>query len=139
MSTNPILNYENENIKTFNSIAIDDDILQMYLKDVGKTKMINHREELRLAKIIREGNPIEAEKAKKKLVNSFSVKVCGIYEYFSDFKRNGIFKLVICLEFVYFKNAITTPILELQDLFFSVFRFLHHESIISWVKVLGLS
>ena len=26
MSTNPILNYQDENIKTFNSIALDDDI-----------------------------------------------------------------------------------------------------------------
>ena len=58
MSTNSVSNI-NENIKTFNSIALDDDILQMYLKDVGKTKMINHQEELRLAKLIAEGNPTE--------------------------------------------------------------------------------
>ena len=69
MSTNSISNI-NENIKTFNSIALDDDILQMYLKDVGKTKMINHQEELRLAKLIAEGNPTESQQAKQKLVNA---------------------------------------------------------------------
>ena len=58
MSTNSVSNI-NENIKTFNSIALDDDILQMYLKDVGKTKMINHQEELRLAKLIAEGKSLE--------------------------------------------------------------------------------
>ena len=42
MSINSVSNI-NENIKTFNSIALDDDILQMYLKDVGKTKMIIHQ------------------------------------------------------------------------------------------------
>ena len=69
MSTNSVSNI-NENIKIFNSIALDDDILQMYLKDVGKTKMINHQEELRLAKLIAEGNPIESQQAKQKLVNA---------------------------------------------------------------------
>ena len=40
--------------KTFNSISNDDDILQMYLKDVGRIKMINFSEEKRLGKIIQE-------------------------------------------------------------------------------------
>ena len=112
MSTNPILNYENENIKTFNSIAIDDDILQMYLKDVGKTKMINHREELRLAKIIREGNPIEAEKAKKKLVNanlrlviSIAKRYIGQGVLFMDLVQEGSLGLIKAAEkFDYTKN-----------------------------------
>ena len=112
MSTNPILNYENENIKTFNSIVIDDDILQMYLKDVGKTKMINHREELRLAKIIREGNPIEAEKAKKKLVNanlrlviSIAKRYIGQGVLFMDLVQEGSLGLIKAAEkFDYTKN-----------------------------------
>ena len=33
--------------KTFNCIAFDDDILQMYLKDVGRTKMLSRKEEIR--------------------------------------------------------------------------------------------
>lgn len=112
MSTNPILNYENENVKTFNSIAIDDDILQMYLKDVGKTKMINHREELRLAKIIAEGNPIEAENAKKKLVNanlrlviSIAKRYIGQGVLFMDLVQEGSLGLIKAAEkFDYTKN-----------------------------------
>ena len=112
MSTNPILNYENENIKTFNSIAIDDDILQMYLKDVGKTKMINHREELRLAKLIAEGTPIEAENAKKKLVNanlrlviSIAKRYIGQGVLFMDLVQEGSLGLIKAAEkFDYTKN-----------------------------------
>ena len=112
MSTNPILNYENENIKTFNSIAIDDDILQMYLKDVGKTKMINHREELRLAKLIAEGTPIESENAKKKLVNanlrlviSIAKRYIGQGVLFMDLVQEGSLGLIKAAEkFDYTKN-----------------------------------
>ncbi len=112
MSTNPILNYENENVKTFNSIAIDDDILQMYLKDVGKTKMINHREELRLAQIIAEGSPIEAENAKKKLVNanlrlviSIAKRYIGQGVLFMDLVQEGSLGLIKAAEkFDYTKN-----------------------------------
>ena len=112
MSTNPILNYENENVKTFNSIAIDDDILQMYLKDVGKTKMINHREELRLAKLIAEGTPIESENAKKKLVNanlrlviSIAKRYIGQGVLFMDLVQEGSLGLIKAAEkFDYTKN-----------------------------------
>ena len=112
MSTNPILSYENENIKTFNSIAIDDDILQMYLKDVGKTKMINHKEELRLAKLIAEGSPIEAENAKKKLVNanlrlviSIAKRYIGQGVLFMDLVQEGSLGLIKAAEkFDYTKN-----------------------------------
>ena len=112
MSTNPILNYENENIKTFNSIAIDDDILQMYLKDVGKTKMINHREELRLAKLIAEGTPVESENAKKKLVNanlrlviSIAKRYIGQGVLFMDLVQEGSLGLIKAAEkFDYTKN-----------------------------------
>ena len=48
-------------LKTFNSISNEDDILQMYLKDVGKIKMITFQEEKRLGKLIREGPEHQAE------------------------------------------------------------------------------
>lgn len=112
MSTNPILNYQEDNIKTFNSIALDDDILQMYLKDVGKTKMINHSEELRLAKIIAEGSPEESEKAKKKLVKanlrlviSIAKKYIGHGVLFMDLVQEGSLGLIKAAEkFDYTKN-----------------------------------
>lgn len=112
MSTNPILNYQDENIKTFNSIALDDDILQMYLKDVGKTKMINHREELRLAKIIAEGSPKESEDAKKQLVRanlrlviSIAKRYIGHGVLFMDLVQEGSLGLIKAAEkFDYKKN-----------------------------------
>ena len=111
MSTNSVSNI-NENIKTFNSIALDDDILQMYLKDVGKTKMINHQEELRLAKLIAEGNPTESQKAKQKLVNanlrlviSIAKKYIGNGVLFMDLVQEGSLGLIKAAEkFDYKKN-----------------------------------
>lgn len=112
MSNNIIDKCMNENIKTFNSISLDDDILQMYLKDVGKTKMINHKEELRLAKIITEGTPKEAEKAKHKLVNanlrlviSIAKKYIGNGVLFLDLVQEGSLGLIKAAEkFDYTKN-----------------------------------
>ena len=43
---------EDTNPKTFSSIAKEDDILQMYLKDVGKIKLLNSKEEKLLGKDI---------------------------------------------------------------------------------------
>ena len=53
-------NYEDD-IKVFSSIMDNDDILQMYLKDVGRTKMLSHAEELALGKTIKEGKREEKE------------------------------------------------------------------------------
>ena len=41
--------------KTFNSIANEDDLLQMYLKDIGKVKLLTSKEEKILGKQIKEG------------------------------------------------------------------------------------
>ena len=48
---------EIEEPKTFNSISNDDDILQMYLKDIGKIRLLNSKEEKALGKTIKEGKP----------------------------------------------------------------------------------
>lgn len=64
------LDDENEEPKTFNSIAHDDDILQMYLKDIGKVKLLNSKEEKVLGKQIKEGKSAQAEIAKRKLVQA---------------------------------------------------------------------
>ena len=57
-----------EEPKTFNSISNEDDILQMYLKDIGKVKLLNSKEEKALGKQIKEGKKSQAEIAKRKLV-----------------------------------------------------------------------
>ena len=61
---------EQDEVSTFNNIVFKDDILQMYLKDIGKTKLLKRKEEQNLGKQIIEGNHKEALTAKKKLIQS---------------------------------------------------------------------
>ena len=48
---------KNENPKTFSSIVNNDDILQMYLKEIGRKKMLTKADEAELGRKIQEGNP----------------------------------------------------------------------------------
>ena len=57
-----------EEPKTFNSISNDNDILQMYLKDIGKIKLLNSKEEKELGKKIKEGKQTEADIVHKQLI-----------------------------------------------------------------------
>ena len=56
--------------KTFNSISKEDDLLQNYLKDVGKIKLLSFNEEQYLGKIIKEDKKEKRICAKKKLIQS---------------------------------------------------------------------
>ena len=51
-----------EEIKTFNSIAHEDDILQFYLKEIGKIKLLKSEEEKQLGKLIKEKKDIVAKR-----------------------------------------------------------------------------
>ena len=62
-------NKEDE-IKTFNIIASKDEILQMYLKDISKTKLLSKSQEIETGKQIQQGTKKEALIAKKKLIQS---------------------------------------------------------------------
>lgn len=112
MGINFLCKNADKDIKTFNSIALEDDILQMYLKDIGKTKMINHKEELRLAKIIAEGSSYESELAKKKLVKanlrlviSIAKRYIGHGVLFMDLVQEGSLGLIKAAEkYDYTKN-----------------------------------
>ena len=53
--------------KTFSSIANADDLLQMYLKDIGKIRLLSFKEEKNLGRIIKEGKATQADIAKRKL------------------------------------------------------------------------
>lgn len=98
--------------KTFSCIAYDDDILQMYLKDVGRTKMLSRDEEKRLGEIIATGQRIERENAIKKLVNSNLRLVISIAKHyigngvlFMDLVQEGALGLIKAAEkFDYKKN-----------------------------------
>ena len=108
------INYENENeeIKTFNSIAKDDDILQMYLKDIGKVKLLKFSEEKELGKQIKEGEKKQADIAKRKLVQanlrlvvSIAKKYVGQGVLFMDLVQEGSLGLIKAAErFDYSKN-----------------------------------
>jgi RNA polymerase primary sigma factor len=98
--------------KTFNCISFDDDILQMYLKDVGRTKMITRAEEMRLGKIIAEGNRAQRNKAVQKLVKSnlrlvisVAKRYIGNGVLFMDLVQEGALGLLKAAEkFDYKKN-----------------------------------
>ncbi|MBO6088190.1 sigma-70 family RNA polymerase sigma factor [bacterium] len=101
---------ENEEIKTFNSISNDDDILQMYLKDIGKVKLLKSDEEKRLGKEIKEGeNPDIAKRkliqANLRLVVSIAKKYIGQGVLFMDLVQEGSLGLIKAAErFDYSKN-----------------------------------
>ena len=57
-----------ENIVSFNNIVFKDDILQMYLKDIGKVKLLKRNEEQQLGMDIINSNKEKALKAKIKLL-----------------------------------------------------------------------
>lgn len=57
-------------VKTFNTIVNNDDILQMYLKQIGRTKMLSKEEELELGRLAKEGTAKEKKYAIDKLVQS---------------------------------------------------------------------
>ena len=99
--------------KTFNSISNDDDILQMYLKDIGKVKLLNAKEEKLLGKQIKEGGKsTQAEIAKRKLIQanlrlvvSIAKKYIGQGVLFMDLVQEGSLGLIKAAEkFDYSKN-----------------------------------
>ncbi len=104
--------FENENPKTFSSIVNNDDILQMYLKEIGRKKMLTKADEAELGKAIQEGNSQERENAKKQLVQanlrlvvSIAKKYIGQGVLFMDLVQEGSLGLIKAAEkFDYKKN-----------------------------------
>ena len=96
------LDEENEEeIKTFSTIANKDEILQMYLKDIGRVKLLNRNSEMALGKTIKEGGRKEAQIAKKKLVQanlrlvvSIAKKYTGQGILFMDLVQEGSLGLI---------------------------------------------
>lgn len=92
---------EQDEVTTFNNIVFKDDILQMYLKDVGKTKLLKRKEEQNLGKQIIEGSSKEAIIAKKKLIQSnlrlvvsIAKKYTGQGVLFMDLVQEGSLGLI---------------------------------------------
>ena len=74
--------YREDKPRSFNCIAFDDDLLQMYLKDVSRTKMITKEEEKRLGKLIKEGTKTEKAQAIKDLVQANLRLVVSIAKHY---------------------------------------------------------
>ena len=104
---NYIYQPDEDEIKTFNYVKSDnsDDILQMYLKDIGRKKILNADEELLTAKLIKEGSETEAKKALNKLVQanlrlviSIAKKYVGQGVLFMDLVQEGSLGLIKAAE-----------------------------------------
>jgi len=96
-----------EEIKTFNYLKSDnsDDILQMYLKDIGKKKMLKTSEETEIARLIREGTSLQAKIARDKLIQSnlrlvvsIAKKYTGQGVLFMDLVQEGSLGLIKAAE-----------------------------------------
>ena len=92
---------DEEEIVTFNNVVFKDDILQMYLKDIGKTKLLKLTEEEELGKDILEGDEPVMLKAKKKLIQanlrlvvSIAKKYTGQGVLFMDLVQEGSLGLI---------------------------------------------
>ena len=91
--------------KTFSSISKDDDLLQNYLKDVGKIKLLSFKEEQFLGKIISENNKEKSKIAKQKLIQanlrlviSIAKKYIGQGVLFMDLVQEGSLGLIKAAE-----------------------------------------
>ena len=98
-----------EEIKTFNSIAHEDDILQFYLKEIGKIKLLKSEEEKQLGKLIKEKKDIVAKRkliqANLRLVVSIAKRYVGQGVLFMDLVQGGSIGLIRAAEkFDYSKN-----------------------------------
>ena len=99
-------------IKTFSAVVNNDDILQMYLKQIGRKKMLTKKEEMELGQLIQEGNEEEKEEAKKKLIQanlrlvvSIAKKYIGQGVLFMDLVQEGSLGLIKAVEkYDYRKN-----------------------------------
>lgn len=96
---------EDDEVRTFSTIANKDEILQMYLKDIGKIKLLNKANEAAIGKTIKEGTRKEAKIARKKLIQanlrlvvSIAKRYTGQGILFMDLVQEGSLGLIKAAE-----------------------------------------
>lgn len=92
---------ENEEIAIFNNVVYKDDILQMYLKQVGKIKLLKRHEEQKLGEEMSSKDKTLAINARKKLIQanlrlvvSIAKKYTGQGVLFMDLVQEGSLGLI---------------------------------------------
>ena len=106
----PLIEDEHEqDIKVFSAVAHEDDLLQAYLKEIGKIKLLKSEEEKNLGRLIKEQNcDISKRKliqANLRLVVSIAKKYVGQGVLFMDLVQEGSIGLIRAAEkFDYSKN-----------------------------------
>ena len=97
--------------RTFSTIVNNDDILQMYLKEIGRKKMLSKNEEVELGRKIQEGSVKEKEWAKKQLIQanlrlvvSIAKKYIGQGVLFMDLVQGSLGLIKAAEKFDYKKN-----------------------------------
>lgn len=98
-----------DEIKTFSAIAHEDDMLQVYLKEIGRIKLLKGNEEKQLGKLIKENKDEIAKRkliqANLRLVVSIAKKYVGQGVLFMDLVQEGSIGLIKAAEkFDYSKN-----------------------------------
>lgn len=86
-----------DNLQTFNTIVYKDDLLQSYLKDIGREKLLKHSEELELGRLSAEGDKNAKKKliqANLRLVVSIAKKYTGQGVLFLDLVQEGSLGLI---------------------------------------------
>lgn len=92
---------ENEEISTFNNVVYKDDILQMYLKQIGKIKLLKRHEEQKIGEEMSSKDKALSTLAKKKLIQanlrlvvSIAKKYTGQGVLFMDLVQEGSLGLI---------------------------------------------
>ncbi len=100
---------EEEEIKSFNNVVIEDDILQCYLKEIGHVKLLKSEQEKELGRLIKDQKNDAAKRklvqANLRLVISIAKKYTGHGVLFMDLVQEGSIGLMRAAEkFDYTKN-----------------------------------
>ena len=96
---------QDDEIRTFDVVVNKNEILQMYLKDISKIKLLKKDDEINIGKKIKEGNKKESIIARKKLIQSnlrlvvsIAKKYVGQGILFMDLIQEGSLGLIKAVE-----------------------------------------